>query len=193
VLLTVTTTHQPATDLGYLLHKHPDRVQEFTQSFGTATVFYPEASGERCTAALMLEIDPIKLARSRRKDAPDFSLAQYVNDRSYAASSLLGVAMADVFSTARSGRCDAKQFLADSAIPVKTSRWSATSSGATVTLPTMSSPVSTATSNDHSGDSTKRAFDASTSCAAPTRSMLSNSSARSRGMTARTSTGRSTS
>lgn len=119
MLLTVTTTHQPATDLGYLLHKHPNRVQEFTQSFGTATVFYPEASEERCTAALMLEIDPIKLARSRGKDAPDFSLAQYVNDRSYAASSLLGVAMADVFSTARSGRCDARQDLADSAIPLE--------------------------------------------------------------------------
>ncbi len=116
MLLTVTTTYQPATDLGYLLHKHPDRVQEFKQSFGTATVFYPEATHERCTAALMLEIDPIRLARSRGKNATDFSLAQYVNDRSYAASSLLGVAMADVFSTTRSGRCDVRQSLADSAI-----------------------------------------------------------------------------
>ena len=119
MLLTVTTTHQPATDLGYLLHKHPDRVQEFKQSFGTATVFYPQAGDERCTVALMLEIDPIKLARSRGKNAPDISLAQYVNDRSYAASSLLGVAMADVFSTARSGRCDSRQDLADSAIPLE--------------------------------------------------------------------------
>ena len=119
VLLTVSTTHQPATDLGYLLHKHPDRVQEFRQSFGTATVFYPEATQERCTVALMLDVDPVRLARSRRKNAPDFSLAQYVNDRSYAASSLLGVALADVFSTARSGRCNAKQELADSAIELE--------------------------------------------------------------------------
>lgn len=119
MLLTVTTTHTPATDLGYLLHKHPDRVQEFTQSFGTATVFYPEASEERCTVALMLTVDPVRLARSRARNAPDFSLAQYVNDRSYAASSLLGVAMADVFSTARSGRCHARQELADSAIPLQ--------------------------------------------------------------------------
>lgn len=119
VLLTVSTTHRPATDLGYLLHKHPDRVQEFRQSFGTATVFYPEASEERCTAALMLEIDPVRLARSRARNSPDFSLAQYVNDRSYAASSLLGVAMADVFSTARSGRCTSRQELADSAIPLE--------------------------------------------------------------------------
>ena len=119
VLLTVTTTHQPATDLGYLLHKHPDRVQEFKQSFGTVRVFYPESSDERCTVALMLDVDPVRLARSRGKNAPDFSLAQYVNDRSYAASSLLGVAMADVFSTARSGRCDSRQDLADSAIPLE--------------------------------------------------------------------------
>lgn len=119
VLLTVTTTHQPATDLGYLLHKHPDRVQEFKQSFGTATVFYPEATEARCTVALVLDVDPVRLARSRAKNSPDFSLAQYVNDRSYAASSLLGAAMADVFSTARSGRCNSKQELADSAIPLE--------------------------------------------------------------------------
>ncbi|QLQ11091.1 MAG: 3' terminal RNA ribose 2'-O-methyltransferase Hen1 [Nocardioidaceae bacterium] len=119
MLLTVSTTHQPATDLGYLLHKHPDRVQEFKQSFGTVTVFYPEATQERCTVALMLHVDPVRLARSRAKNTPDFSLAQYVNDRSYAASSLLGVAMADVFSTARSGRCKANQQLADSAIPLE--------------------------------------------------------------------------
>lgn len=119
VLLTVSTTHQPATDLGYLLHKHPDRVQEFKQSFGTVSVFYPEANDERCTVALMLHVDPVRLARSRAKNAPDFSLAQYVNDRSYAASSLLGVAMADVFSTARSGRCNANQELADTAIPLE--------------------------------------------------------------------------
>ncbi len=121
MLLTVTTTHQPATDLGYLLHKHPDRVQEFKQSFGNVMVFYPESTGERCTVALMLDVDPVRLARSRGKNAPDFSLAQYVNDRSYAASSLLGVAMADVFSTARSGRCDSRQNLADSTIPLEIS------------------------------------------------------------------------
>lgn len=118
MLLTVSTTHRPATNLGYLLHKHPDRVQEFKQSFGTAVVFYPEANDERCTAALLLDVDPVQLARSRH-NSPDFSLAQYVNDRPYAASSLLGVAMADVFSTARAGRCRSKQELADSVIPLE--------------------------------------------------------------------------
>lgn len=119
VLLTVATTHQPATDLGYLLHKHPDRVQHFEQSFGTATVFYPEASQERCTVALVLDVDPVRLARSRGKGSPDFSLAQYVNDRPYAASSLLAVALAKVFSTARSGRGGSRQEVADRPIPLE--------------------------------------------------------------------------
>ncbi|GMA26033.1 3' terminal RNA ribose 2'-O-methyltransferase Hen1 [Luteimicrobium album] len=119
MLLTLTTTHRPATDLGYLLFKHPDRVQAFQQSFGTATVLYPEATDERCTVAVLLEIDPVRLARSAGRSTPDFSLAQYVNDRSYAASSLLGVAVADVFSTARSGRADSRQALADSRIPLE--------------------------------------------------------------------------
>ncbi|MCA5894987.1 3' terminal RNA ribose 2'-O-methyltransferase Hen1 [Isoptericola sp. NEAU-Y5] len=119
MLLTLTTTHRPATDLGHLLHKHPDRVQELRQSFGTATVFYPEASDERCTVALLVEIDPVRLARSAGRRTPDFSLAKYVNDRSYAASSLLGVALADVFSTARRGRSDARQAVADAPMPLE--------------------------------------------------------------------------
>lgn len=118
MLLTISTTHVPATDLGYLLHKHPDRVQEFAQSFGTATVLYPEATEQRCMAALVLDVDPARLARSRTR-SPDFSLAQHVNDRSYAASSLLGVALADVFSTARSGICKSRQELADTPIPLE--------------------------------------------------------------------------
>ncbi len=116
MLLTVSTTRAPATDLGYLLHKHPDRVQQFKQSFGVATVFYPQADDERCTVALMIDVDPVRL---RGRSSADFSLGQYVNDRSYAASSLLAVALADVFSTARSGRCDARPDLAAAAIPLE--------------------------------------------------------------------------
>ena len=37
MLLTITTTYSPATDLGYLLHKHPDRLQTFDLAFGKAT------------------------------------------------------------------------------------------------------------------------------------------------------------
>lgn len=118
MLLTISTTHTPATDLGYLLHKHPDRVQAFRQPFGTATVLYPEATEERCTAALILEVDPIRLARTQGRNSPDASLAQYINDRPYAASSLLAVTLADVFSTARAGRCDSRPEVAAAAIPL---------------------------------------------------------------------------
>src|SRR6266566_2398137 len=55
MLLTLTLTRPPATDLGYLLHKHPERVQQFSLPFGAAHVFYPEVTEERCTAALLLE------------------------------------------------------------------------------------------------------------------------------------------
>lgn len=110
---------EPATELGFLLHKHPDRVQVFEQAYGTAHVFYPEASPSRCSAALLLEVDPIGLARTRAKNSPDFSLGQYVNDRPYAASSLLSSAMNAVFRTAMRGRCDGRQELADTAIPLE--------------------------------------------------------------------------
>ncbi|MET8991716.1 3' terminal RNA ribose 2'-O-methyltransferase Hen1 [Nonomuraea wenchangensis] len=119
MLLTITNTARPATDLGFLLHKHPERVQEFRQSSGTATVFYPEADEERCTAALLLEIDPVALARARGKGSPDFSLSQYVNDRPYAASSLLAVALGEVFRTARAGRCAARPELPGTALPLE--------------------------------------------------------------------------
>ncbi|MEU6038317.1 3' terminal RNA ribose 2'-O-methyltransferase Hen1 [Actinomadura sp. NPDC047616] len=119
MLLTITTTMAPATDLGYLLHKHPDRAQAFEQSFGTAHVFYPDAGERRCTAALLLDVDPVKLVRTRGKGTPDFSLGQYVNDRPYAASSLLASAMANVFRSAMRGRCDSRPELAAGRLPLE--------------------------------------------------------------------------
>ena len=79
MLLTITTTCTPATDLGYLLHKHPDRPQSFAVSAGEAHVFCPEATPERCTAALLLEVDPVALVRGHKHS--DGELGQYVNDR----------------------------------------------------------------------------------------------------------------
>lgn len=106
---TTGSTESPATDLGFLLHKHPGKVQRFTTSHGEAHVFYPEAGDERCTAALLLEVDPIALVRrgrgKGRGGSPDFALAQYVNDRPYAASSLLAVALRTVFRSAMKGSC----------------------------------------------------------------------------------------
>ncbi|WP_433462857.1 3' terminal RNA ribose 2'-O-methyltransferase Hen1 [Spirillospora sp. CA-128828] len=119
MLLTITTTMSQATDLGFLLHKHPGRVQSFEQSFGTAHVFYPDADEGHCTAALLLDVDPVKLVRTRGRGTPDFSLGQYVNDRPYAASSLLASAMANVFRTAMRGRCDLRPDLAETPIPLE--------------------------------------------------------------------------
>ncbi|MET9773518.1 3' terminal RNA ribose 2'-O-methyltransferase Hen1 [Streptomyces sp. NPDC006367] len=126
MFLTVTTTgtpERPATDLGFLLHKHPDKAQAFTTSFGTAHVFYPEAEEQRCTAALLLEVDAVALVRrgkgKGRSGAPDAALAQYVNDRPYAASSLLAVALSNVFSSALRGVCKARPERAAEPLPLR--------------------------------------------------------------------------
>ncbi|MEE2036438.1 3' terminal RNA ribose 2'-O-methyltransferase Hen1 [Nocardiopsis sp. CT-R113] len=120
MLLTITTTANPATDLGFLLHKHPDRAQGFEQSFGTAHVFYPEATEERCTAALLLDVDAQALLRARTSvSSPDFSLAQYVNDRPYATSSLFTVALGRVFRSALRGVCAPRPALASTPLPLE--------------------------------------------------------------------------
>jgi 3' terminal RNA ribose 2'-O-methyltransferase Hen1 len=120
VLLTISTTHRPATDLGFLLHKHPDRVQTFSVPFGAAHVFYPEAGEDRCTAALLLDIDPVGLVR-RGRTGGNFALAEYVNDRPYVASSFMSVAMVTVFKSAMAGTCKGHEELAASAIPLEAS------------------------------------------------------------------------
>ncbi|MFE5287013.1 3' terminal RNA ribose 2'-O-methyltransferase Hen1 [Nocardia sp. NPDC056611] len=109
----------PATDLGYLLHKNPSRRQTFEQSYGVAHVLYPEAGDDRCTAALLLEIDPVRLVRGKPKGTPDFGLGQYVNDRPYAASSLLSVAISTVFGTALHGRCAQRPELTGTALDLR--------------------------------------------------------------------------
>lgn len=114
MLLTITTTHQPATDLGYLLHKHPARLQSFGLAFGQAHVFYPEATDARCTAALLLEVDPIGLVRGRGATSD-----QYVNDRPYVASSFLSVALAEVFRSALAGNCKDRPALVDQPLPLE--------------------------------------------------------------------------
>ena len=122
MLLTISTTHAPATDLGYLLHKNPKRVQTFSLSFGQAHVFYSEASEARCTAALLLDVDPVALVRSNRNDAKGGqTLAQYVNDRPYVASSFLSVAIAQIYGSALGGRCKDKPALPDMPLPLEVS------------------------------------------------------------------------
>lgn len=116
MLFTLRTTRAPAGDLSYLLAKRPERVQSFALAFGQAVVFYPEVTDEACTAAMVLDVDPVALVR---KKAEARSLAQYVNDRPYAASSFLSVAIAQVFGSALNGRCRDRPELPDEALPLR--------------------------------------------------------------------------
>jgi 3' terminal RNA ribose 2'-O-methyltransferase Hen1 len=122
VLLTISTTCRPATDLGFLLHKNPGRRHLAEFGFGTAHVFYPEASDERCSAAVLVDVDPVGLVRGtarERTPAGRFTLGHYVNDRPYVASSYLSVALGRLFGTAMSGRSKERQDVADQAIPLE--------------------------------------------------------------------------
>ncbi|WP_299458266.1 3' terminal RNA ribose 2'-O-methyltransferase Hen1 [uncultured Microscilla sp.] len=119
MLLTITTTHQPTTDLGYLLHKHPDKFQSVALSIGKAHIFYPESTPEKTTVALLLDIDPIDMVRgSRNLAGKGFALGQYVNDRPYVASSFMSVALAKAFSTAMNGKCNARPALVSVEMPL---------------------------------------------------------------------------
>ncbi len=120
MLLTISTTHQPATDLGYLLYKHPQKVQSIDISVGKAHIFYPQATEERCTIALVLDIDPIGLVRGGKFPAGDnFVLEHYVNDRPYVSSSFMSVALSGAFSTAMNGTCRDKPELVDVKLPLE--------------------------------------------------------------------------
>jgi 3' terminal RNA ribose 2'-O-methyltransferase Hen1 len=116
MLLEITTTHYPATDLGYLLHKHPDRLQSVSLSSGQAHVFYPEATDERCTACLMLDINPVELVRNAKGPTPTLQ-ESYVNDRPYSSNSFLTTAISKAFGSALNGRCNAMPELPGQPLP----------------------------------------------------------------------------
>jgi 3' terminal RNA ribose 2'-O-methyltransferase Hen1 len=120
VLLTISTTHQPATDLGYLLYKHPAKVQTLEISQAKIHIFYPEATEQKTTIALLLDIDPIGLVRnSRGPSGEGFALEHYVNDRPYVASSFMSVAIAKAFATAMNGTCKDRPELVDEKLPLE--------------------------------------------------------------------------
>ncbi|ALO68272.1 3' terminal RNA ribose 2'-O-methyltransferase Hen1 [Arthrobacter alpinus] len=115
MLVTITYIGPDASDLGYLLHKKPGKVQPFDLNVGIATVFYPEVTPKRCTAALLVEVDAIDLVRNKHiRTGTQDSLDHYINDRPYVSSSLMSVALGKVFSTAMSGRCNERPELAAS-------------------------------------------------------------------------------
>lgn len=118
MILNISTTHRPATDLGYLLHKHPDKFQTLELSVGKVHVFYPEKSEERTTVSILLDIDPIDMVRGGRNLGADgFALGHYVNDRPYVASSFMSVALAKAFSSAMNGKCKDKPELVHVKLP----------------------------------------------------------------------------
>lgn len=98
------TTH-PATDLGFLLHKHPDRVRHVTLPFGQAHVFWPTASAAEASVALLVDVDPVGMVRRHRGRGEAGTLAQYVNDRPYVTSSFASVALGKLFRTAMAASC----------------------------------------------------------------------------------------
>jgi len=119
MLLTITTTHKPATDLGYLMHKHPDKFQSVKLSIGKAHIFYPEKTAEKSTIALLLDINPIDMVRGGRSlTGKGFSLGQYVNDRPYVASSFMSAAISKAFSTAMNGTCAKRPELVETKLPL---------------------------------------------------------------------------
>src|SRR5690348_3552801 len=120
MLLELSTTHKPASDLGFLLHKNPARVQSFELAFGIAHVLYPEASAERCTVALLLDVDPVGLVRTKGGPSGDGGLLrQYVHDRPYIASSFLSVAIAQVLRSALKGECKERPELVVTPLPLE--------------------------------------------------------------------------
>jgi len=121
MLVSISCTGPDSSDLGYLLHKHPDRVRSVDVGGGRAHVFYPEASEQQTTAALMVEIDPVRLSRRARGDKSTATLEPYVNDRPYAASSMLSVAIGKLYGTALSGTCETRPELVDKALSLEIS------------------------------------------------------------------------
>ena len=115
MFVSIATTHRPATDLGFLLMKHPERVHEVDLNFGKGVLLYPEANEDRCEAVLMIDVDPVGLVRGRGMS--EGMLDQYVNDRPYAATSFLSVALNRVLRTAMTGVSRERPELAAAALP----------------------------------------------------------------------------
>lgn len=106
------------TDLGYLLHKNPSRVHAREVASGQAYVFFSDDNEDRATATLILDVDPVQLVRGRSA-ADRGLLTQYVNDRPYAASSFLSVAINKCFAQTMAGKSKERQELAERALELE--------------------------------------------------------------------------
>jgi 3' terminal RNA ribose 2'-O-methyltransferase Hen1 len=113
LLIRITNTAEPATDLGFLLHKNPANLYSAELSLGKVYVFYTSATPQQCTACLLLELDPVELVRGAAR------LEDYVNDRPYVSSSYLTVALSRVFGTALAGNCNNRPELVTRKLPLE--------------------------------------------------------------------------
>lgn len=111
MLLRITNTGPDAPDLGYLVAKNPDKAQRFPFAYGDALVFWPTVTPQKCTVCLAVDITPEALLRQRR--ASQTEAFDYVNDRPYAAGSLLCSGITRAFRSAMAGRCKEKPWLVD--------------------------------------------------------------------------------
>ena len=118
MLLTVSTTHKPATDLGYLVHKNPFRCQAKKLPFGIVNIFYPEASEEKCTLAILLDVDSVTLVRGKRNYHRNMQIEPYVNDRPYVCSSFMSMTLSRVFGQTLNGRCKERPELVETPMPL---------------------------------------------------------------------------
>lgn len=118
MLLTISTTHRPATDLGYILHKNPNRCQSVELAFGSVHIFYPQAEDDKCTMAMLLDIDPVEMIRGRKRAKKGTHLDHYINDRPYAASSFVSVAIAQALGSALKGQCKDRPELLNLPMPL---------------------------------------------------------------------------
>ena len=149
LLLTITYEGENTQELGFLLHKNPQRPQQFQLSYGKAYVFYPELSDRKTTAALLLDTDPIDLARGKA-GSRDGGLFDYVNDRPYAATSFMSTAIVRIFGTAMSGRCDKRQELADTPLNLTARIFSLKDGGDTELAAQMFEPLGYTVSSERS-------------------------------------------
>lgn len=135
MLISITNTAEQATDLGFLLHKNPSNLHSAELPFGKAYVFYPHADSARCTACVLLDLDPIDLVRGAQQ------LEEYVNDRPYVASSYFSVALARVFGTALAGTCQKRPELVDRKLPLEVTIEVIRARGGTAILKTLFEPL----------------------------------------------------
>jgi 3' terminal RNA ribose 2'-O-methyltransferase Hen1 len=96
MLLTITCRGENATDIGYVLRKRPGRLLRFDRNKNTIGVlmYWPRVEDDLCQFAMQLDIDPLDMSPRRPGAIAASNLFDYVNDRPYATSRLMGSAIA---------------------------------------------------------------------------------------------------